>query len=357
MITPVIREDCFCCICNEIMEGSIVQKCYLVALIIAIFLTCSNLNFFVHAIPYISEDPNDVHFYLYLSSFPDPNFKQELVLHNIDSVRQSAFQAGQKTVFIIHGFRSSYLSEMSQIVKNAYLSSHFHYNYIVVDWEKLGNPQPPELTSSLYFLAVKNVPIVAQRVAEFVSWLKDSGFLVLDQIHMVGHSLGAHVSGLAGRNLQAWHNSEKIFRITGLDPAGPLFWPPVPERNLVKEDASFVDVIHTNMHQRGDDTYLGGDGHADFYPNGGVTQPGCALNDTGLPNFDFNEYGVCSHRFSYKLYVASFTKNFIACNCSPFVDLIIFHFCISTCPQPVLMGVYCPTSASGQYYLETTNPP
>ncbi|OXA50639.1 Hepatic triacylglycerol lipase [Folsomia candida] len=214
-------------------------------------------------------------------STSDPNFKQELVLHNIDSVRQSAFQAGQKTVFIIHGFRSSYLSEMSQIVKNAYLSSHFHYNYIVVDWEKLGNPQPPELTSSLYFLAVKNVPIVAQRVAEFVSWLKDSGFLVLDQIHMVGHSLGAHVSGLAGRNLQAWHNSEKIFRITG----------------------------------------------------------------------------VCSHRFSYKLYVASFTKNFIACNCSPFVDLIIFHFCISTCPQPVLMGVYCPTSASGQYYLETTNPP
>lgn len=51
-------------------------------------------------------------------STSDPNFKQELVLHNIDSVRQSAFQAGQKTVFIIHGFRSSYLSEMSQIVKN-----------------------------------------------------------------------------------------------------------------------------------------------------------------------------------------------------------------------------------------------
>lgn len=62
-------------------------------------------------------------------------------------------------------------------------------------------------------------------------------------------------------------NIEKNVNFTGLDPAGPLFWPPVPERNLVKEDASFVDVIHTNMHQRGDDTYLGGDGHADFYRN------------------------------------------------------------------------------------------
>lgn len=36
------------------------------------------------------------------------------------------------------------------------------------------------------------------------------------------------------------------FRITGLDPAGPGLHPPWYEPGLLKEDAEFVDAIHSD---------------------------------------------------------------------------------------------------------------
>jgi hypothetical protein len=49
---------------------------------------------------------------------------------------------------------------------------------------------------------------------------------------------------------------------TGLDPAGPLYFPPVKSRHLEPEDAHFVDVYHTNSFLFGDFTV---DGHVNFY--------------------------------------------------------------------------------------------
>lgn len=62
-------------------------------------------------------------------------------------------------------------------------------------------------------------------------------------------------------------------RITGLDPAIP---PPLVKINFVplnRNDAAFVDVIHTDAGFYGS---TGSSGTVDFWPNGGVTlQPGC----------------------------------------------------------------------------------
>lgn len=60
---------------------------------------------------------------------------------------------------------------------------------------------------------------------------------------------------------------------TGLDPAKPLFVFAKNDRRLGKDDAEFVDVIHTDVMQRG---VLAPAGHADFYVNGGFDQPGCS---------------------------------------------------------------------------------
>lgn len=60
---------------------------------------------------------------------------------------------------------------------------------------------------------------------------------------------------------------------TGLDPAKPLFIFAKNNRKLGKDDAEFVDVIHTDVLQRG---VLASAGHADFYVNGGIEQPGCS---------------------------------------------------------------------------------
>lgn len=59
---------------------------------------------------------------------------------------------------------------------------------------------------------------------------------------------------------------------TGLDPAKPMFITASKEHRLGPDDAEFVDVVHTDCLGRG---ILAASGHADFYANGGIYQPGC----------------------------------------------------------------------------------
>jgi len=139
-------------------------------------------------------------------------------------------------------------------------------------------------------------------------------------MHLVGHSLGAHLMGKAGR---CFHEiqGQKIGRITGLDPAGlrftsgPLFegkrilaLPELRSEMLSKESATFVDVIHTDgghapcifcLPKFGT---LQPMGHYDFYPQGGSDQPGCLLG------VDTQEEGVpvaCSHSRVLKYFLHS----------------------------------------------------
>lgn len=90
-------------------------------------------------------------------------------------------------------------------------------------------------------------------------------------IHVIGHSLGAHVSTAVGKIFKG-----KIGRITGLDPALPFF----SEQDfdvISKFDAQFVDIIHTCANILGD---FNPKGMVDFYPNFGTPpQPGCEFQD------------------------------------------------------------------------------
>ena len=62
--------------------------------------------------------------------------------------------------------------------------------------------------------------------------------------------MGAHVAGYAGKYFQERHNGTKLERITGCDPAGPMFqhstddW--IRQIRLDRDDAKLVDIIHTN---------------------------------------------------------------------------------------------------------------
>ena len=63
----------------------------------------------------------------------------------------------------------------------------------------------------------------------------------------------------------------------GLDPAGPLFINWDKSIRLDKDDADFVDVVHSNGGDlpSGQAGYAKPCGHVDFYPNGGRFQAGC----------------------------------------------------------------------------------
>lgn len=104
-----------------------------------------------------------------------------------------------------------------------------------------------------------------------------------ENIHIIGHSLGAHVGGFAGRMFNKMAGSQ-IGRITALDAAGPLFEGPFGRvfQGLNSQDAKVVDVIHTDAGVFG---YSGPLGTVDYYPNGGEgPQPGCTLLDLEVPH-------------------------------------------------------------------------
>lgn len=114
---------------------------------------------------------------------------------------------------------------------------------------------------------------VGEYIAVFLEFLSSETRVSLDDVHVVGHSLGAHIAGYIGK-----YTSRKLGRITGLDPAGPAYETPYlkdPADRLDSTDANFVDVIHTCAGSLG---FLRPIGHADFYPNGGTfKQPGCPI--------------------------------------------------------------------------------
>lgn len=138
------------------------------------------------------------------------------------------------------------------------------FNIIVVEWGALASPRPAILSSVLYTQTTTNVPIVARRLSDFILFLRNNSMIALNNTYLIGHSLGAHVVGLAGRNVFLQTN-QRIARITGLDPAGPGFFPPTATRNLRSDNALFVDVIHSDRGGFGDIT---NDGHVDFYRKG-----------------------------------------------------------------------------------------
>lgn len=102
----------------------------------------------------------------------------------------------------------------------------------------------------------------------------------LSKFHLVGHSLGAHVMGFAGKQVKKATGS-KVKRITGLDPAGPLFEVPKvpPTLRLSELDGDIVEIVHSDGGLAG---FVSPLGDIDFYPNGGLfIQPNC-INKTEL---------------------------------------------------------------------------
>ncbi|XP_062550556.1 pancreatic lipase-related protein 2-like [Armigeres subalbatus] len=121
--------------------------------------------------------------------------------------------------------------------------------------------------------ALEQVPLVADFLTRFVLYSNEMG-LPLEKVTLIGHNLGAHICGQTG-----WNLGGKIGEIYGLDPVGPLFEYPVDhglQMRLDMSDASYVQIIVTSGSQLG---LLIGEGHENFYPNGGVSAVNCPLPD------------------------------------------------------------------------------
>jgi len=137
----------------------------------------------------------------------------------------------------------------------------------------------------------------------------------LSSIQLIGHSLGAHVAGYAGKHLNG-----SLGRITGLSPSGLYFDGLPKEVKLDKSDAQFVDTINTDSRSLSEFEFGTSEsiGHVAFYPNGGHQQPHCNMKRK-LAEFKYDTalHGIwnvvfCDHQQSVDFYIEAIRNKLCA---------------------------------------------
>ncbi|KAL0821167.1 hypothetical protein ABMA28_005786 [Loxostege sticticalis] len=212
------------------------------------------------------------------------NSAQTLTMNNANSIRNSNYDGNRPTIVIAHGWLSNRNTEPNPTIRNAYLRRS-DVNIISVDWSSL--------SGSDYATAVRGVPAIGRGVGQFIRFLISTAGGNLNNFHLIGFSLGAHVVGNAGRELGG-----RAARVTGLDPAGPMWL--TNSNRLNRNDGVYVEAIHT-------DGGLSGLGigsavaNADFFPNGGNSQPGCSTS-------------FCNHNRAWELFASTVTRNHLVAN-------------------------------------------
>lgn len=267
-------------------------------------------------------------------------------------------------VIVTHGFTGDISTPWCLPLVHVLLL-HVNCNVIVADWRK--GAEGPN-----YVTAAANSPMAGVQISKLLmKIIHDTNCsLSPDNVTLIGFSLGAHVVGFAGRHFHK-HTQMKFGRITGLDPAGMLFQGTTVA--LSRNDATFVDVIHTNM---GDISKLqlglsGALGHVDFYPNGGAFQRGCptypkintsVLQNVSSPTEAFiavMESVTCSHYRAPLMLIESLINRY--CNFTSYpcpagwknFDNCTKEFETNTTVQG-LMGYYSDTRPGrGKQYLRT----
>ncbi|XP_017118803.1 lipase member H [Drosophila elegans] len=275
----------------------------------------------------------------------NPEERQLLRPGDIGMLKNSHFNPKWPVRVSIHGWAGKGTSCSNAAIKDAYLSRG-NYNVIILDWSR-------QAMDFSYPRVSKQLPSIAANVAKMLRFLHDNTGVPYEQIYLVGHSAGSHISGLTGKLLKP----QRLGAIFALDPAGLTQLSLGPEERLDVNDASYVESIHTDLTLLGNpSTKLS---HASFFANWGLGQPHCP-NATAT-EFDF----VCDH-FAAMFYFAESVrqpKSFAALRCSS-AQSVISATCncsgagsqkhaAQTCSGDEFMGGEPAVPKRGIFYLST----
>lgn len=231
---------------------------------------------------------------------------------------------------MIHGQNGNLNTGINVLVREAYIAAG-DFNVIVVDWS-IG------ADTTLYLTARNRVGDVGGYLAMFMQNLIDIYQVDLATIQLVGHNLGAHIAGLAGKN----HNGQ-IGAIVALDASLSMFDINDPGQRVAMGDALYVESIHTNTGQNGFDEPLG---DSSFYPNFGNRQPGCGIDVAGN----------CAHARAIDYFAESLitVRHFWARECERYKD-ILMEQCTANGVDRKMGSEPIETLARGIYWLTTNS--
>lgn len=118
----------------------------------------------------------------------NPNEPQLLSHCNESSLTNTSYDPNRPTRMFIHGWNSK--GALTPFFTDAYFKKGSHnVNLIAVNWRDGADTVD-------YAGARHRVNRVGSYVAQFIDFLVDRGKLNLKELVLVGHSLGAHVSGI-----------------------------------------------------------------------------------------------------------------------------------------------------------------
>ncbi|XP_062555875.1 pancreatic triacylglycerol lipase-like [Armigeres subalbatus] len=220
----------------------------------------------------------------------NPVHAQVLQWNNPASVSNSNFNPANPTRFTIHGWNGGETSGLHANIRQNYFAVG-DFNVISVDWGAGAN-------TINYITARNRVASVGDIISRMVNTLVSAG-MSRNSVSLIGHSLGAHAAGSAGKI-----QGGQLQTIIGLDPAGPLFSLGQPDI-MEPSDAQYVEAVFSNAGTLGFDSPLG---DSNFYPNGGRSQPGCGIDIAGN----------CAHSRAHELFAESVssTVGFRATRCA-----------------------------------------
>ncbi|CAK1582963.1 unnamed protein product [Parnassius mnemosyne] len=231
------------------------------------------------------------------------------------------------TVILIHGFMESSDGLMVKAIATKLLTRQ--------DIDILALDGRNAITFE-YFRSTTYVRIIGEKLGELLSIITKGG-QDANRIVLIGHSLGAHIAGVASKTFQDL-TGRSIGHIIALDPAGPCFSNISPDNRLDRSDAAYVDVIHTNAGILGLKEPVG---HKDFYPNGGLSQPGCF-------------FSTCDHSRAWEIFAESINspERFPARKCS---NWTMFHNGNCVKNEVAFIGIDSKSGSVGSYFLHTAS--
>jgi pimeloyl-ACP methyl ester carboxylesterase len=152
---------------------------------------------------------DDMFFLLFTRS--NPTTGQRITWEHA-SIVQSNFRVGGQVRFLIHGWGGSASTSTENIFNTRDFLEFGDFNVIVVDWS-VG-------AGANYVTSRNRVGSAGAVVARLIDFFHENNYADHSNVNIVGHSLGSHVAGHAGKNVQGG----KINAIFGTDPAGKKYF-------------------------------------------------------------------------------------------------------------------------------------
>lgn len=125
------------------------------------------------------------------------------VVKNAEQLKKTSFNPTKPVKLITHGWLSSGSADTCMKIKDGYLNTT-DVNVVVMNWE--------EIASDHYYInPMRAVPKIAHHYAIFINDLIDKWKVNPKNLHLIGHSLGAQISGLVWKDMEG----KKPGRVTG----------------------------------------------------------------------------------------------------------------------------------------------